>query len=139
MAKGAAAPARIDPTADESKSPAPDIHSIPRLAPKATKIMALVSQLSALTIRESAIADQKSDLKRQLMVHLSRADVERVKVQDHSLAICTTTRRTLNKRRLIEEGVDPDTIEKCTDVSTGAPYLRISGPRAEKEDGSGGD
>lgn len=133
MPKPARAP--IITAATTPEAPTPDISEIPRLAAKASKLSALISQRSAIAIRIKALESQKSDLDKQTMLIMARADVQRFKVNDHPVYISARITSTLDKTLLIEEGVDPDVIARCTVKRLGKSYLTVRAPRGTEDSG----
>jgi hypothetical protein len=117
---------------DEDGDPALDISQIPRLARRSAKLSALVSRRRALSIKREEMDEQIGDLNRQLLVQLAKADVMKCRVDGHHLSRRRSTRRTLSRLKLVEEGVDLDIIERCTETTIGEEYLHIQPPRAPK-------
>lgn len=60
---------------------------------------------------------EKDTLSSQIGTELALRGVNKLPVGPFDCAIVDADRRTLNKLRLIEKGVDPDLLDECSDVS----------------------
>lgn len=59
----------------------------------------------------------KADLSSQIGTELALRGVNKLAVGPYDAVIVDADRRTLNKLKLMEKGVDPDLLEACSDVS----------------------
>lgn len=117
----------------EEKTPPPDIANVQSLRADRKKLENLVTRRKLLGEKIKELEAQAKDLSDNIMPILFRAKVDRVVIAGYPVRVVESGQNRLSKEKLIEEGVDPVLIDKCTVYFPSAPYIRIDKKKDEEE------
>lgn len=123
---------KFDLMEEGAKEPPPDLSAVPKLAKSAKKLTTMVLQRTALSEKIKALEEQKKEIDSQILPMLYRAECKRVLVEGHPVVVVESNRSILEKTLLIEEGVDPELIKRCTRTYPNSPHVRVYPKRVEE-------
>lgn len=123
------------PTRPETETiPGVELSAIPSLKKHAKKITTLVLQRTGLSAKIKALEAQKKELDGQILPLIYRSGEKKVLVEGYPVRVVESGQTRLVESKLIEEGVDPETIARCKVYTPKAPYLQID--KRKEDEGS---
>jgi hypothetical protein len=75
------------------------------------------------------LEQSRAEIRAELMATVQAQAVERIVAEGWAIRVSIQTRKTLNRLKLLEAGVDPTIIDGATDVTT-SPMLTVASAKA---------